>query len=67
MSEQRHAVITGTGSYVPERVVTNAELEQRLGVPIEPFVSETLGIRERHVTAPDESTADLATVACYRA
>lgn len=66
MSE-RHAVITGTGSWVPERVVTNAELEQRLGVPIEPFVSETLGIRERHVCAAGESTADLATEAGRRA
>ncbi len=67
MSDVRHAVITGTGSYVPERVVTNAELERQLGVEIEPFVSETLGIRERHVCAPDESTADLATEAGQRA
>ena len=60
MSTIRHAVITGTGSYVPERVVTNAELAERLGVAIDPFVSETLGIRERRVCAPDESTAELA-------
>ncbi|HEU4564175.1 MAG TPA: ketoacyl-ACP synthase III [Gemmatimonadaceae bacterium] len=60
MSAARHAVITGTGAYVPERVLTNADLAARLGVEIEPFVSETLGIRERHVCGPDESTADLA-------
>jgi 3-oxoacyl-[acyl-carrier-protein] synthase-3 len=67
MSAVRHAVITGTGSYVPERVLTNADLERLLGTGIEPFVSETLGIRERHVCAPDESTADLAERAARRA
>jgi 3-oxoacyl-[acyl-carrier-protein] synthase-3 len=63
----RHAVITGTGSYVPDRVLTNADLAAMLGVEIEPFVSETLGIRERHVSADDESTADLAEHAARRA
>jgi 3-oxoacyl-[acyl-carrier-protein] synthase-3 len=63
----RHAVITGTGSFVPARVVTNAELEQRLGTSIEPFVSETLGIRERHFTAPGESTVDLCEPAARQA
>jgi 3-oxoacyl-[acyl-carrier-protein] synthase-3 len=63
----RHAVITGTGSYVPQRVLTNADLAARLGVAIEPFVSETLGIHERHVCADDESTADLAEHAARRA
>ena len=67
MGAARHAVITGTGSYVPERVLTNADLAARLGVEIEPFVSETLGIRERHVCADDESTADLAEHAARRA
>ena len=67
MSGMRHAVITGTGSYVPERVLTNADLSAMLGTSIEPFVSETLGIRERRVCAPDESTADLAEGAARRA
>lgn len=67
MSDNRYAVITGTGSYVPERVLTNADLAAKLGVEIEPFVSETLGIRERHVCADDESTADLAEHAARRA
>lgn len=62
MSE-RHATITGTGLYVPERVVTNAELSARLGVDIDDFVRNTLGIAERHIAAADESTADLATAA----
>ena len=63
----RHAVITGTGSYVPATVLTNADLAERIGAEIEPFVSETLGIRERHVCAPGESTADLAEAAGRRA
>lgn len=67
MSDGRHAVITGTGSYVPERVLTNADLATMLGVEIEPFVSETLGIRERRVCAHNESTADLAERAARRA
>ena len=67
MSSLRHAVIAGTGSYVPQHVLTNADLAARLGVEIEPFVSETLGIRERHVCGDDESTADLAEHAARRA
>ncbi|HEU0077269.1 MAG TPA: hypothetical protein VFQ76_06445, partial [Longimicrobiaceae bacterium] len=56
----RNATITGTGSFVPARVVANAELSAALGEDIDPFVANTLGIRERHWCAPDESTADLA-------
>ena len=56
----REATITGTGHYVPSRVIPNAELSARLGEDIDDFVSNTLGIRERRVCAPDESTADLA-------
>lgn len=56
----RHATITGTGSFVPARVVANAELSAVLGEDIDAFVSTTLGIRERHWCAPGESTADLA-------
>ena len=63
----REAVITGTGSYVPERVVTNAEISAILGEDIDEFVSNNLGIRERHLCAPDESTADLAAAAANRA
>jgi 3-oxoacyl-[acyl-carrier-protein] synthase-3 len=63
----RHATITGTGSYVPDRVVTNAELSANLGEDIDAFVSGTLGIRERRYCAHDESTVDLAEQACLRA
>lgn len=63
----RHAVIAGTGSCVPDRVVTNAELSAVLGEDIDDFVSNVLGIRERRWCAPDESTADLAHRAACRA
>lgn len=58
-----HAIITGTGSAVPRRIVTNAELSAMLGEDIAPFVSGTLGIEQRHWCGDDESTADLATSA----
>lgn len=67
MTTVRHATITGTGHAVPARVVTNAELSARLGEDIDPFVSGTLGIRERRWCAPDEATVDLALVASTRA
>jgi 3-oxoacyl-[acyl-carrier-protein] synthase-3 len=56
----RYAKIVGTGSYAPERVLTNEEISRMLGEDIDEFVSNTLGIRERHILADDESTADLA-------
>jgi 3-oxoacyl-[acyl-carrier-protein] synthase-3 len=62
-----YAKIIGTGSYVPETVITNADLSCALGEDINEFVSEVIGIHERRVCAPDESTADLATIASMRA
>lgn len=59
----RHARIAGTGSYVPEKVLTNADLSRMVGEDVDEFVSQVLGIRERHVCREDESTADLATEA----
>ncbi|MBD0370103.1 MAG: ketoacyl-ACP synthase III [Pyrinomonadaceae bacterium] len=63
----RYAKIVGTGSYVPEKILTNDDLSRMLGEDINEFVSQILGIRERHICAPDESTADLATAAAERA
>ncbi len=60
------ARITGTGSYLPERVVTNAELESRIDTRDEWIVSRT-GIESRHVAADDEGTTDLAEHAARRA
>jgi 3-oxoacyl-[acyl-carrier-protein] synthase-3 len=60
-------VITGTGHAVPARVVTNAELSAMLGEDIDDFVSNTLGIRTRHLCGEGESTATLAVQAATRA
>src|SRR5437899_2695690 len=62
-----YARIIGTGSYIPEKVLTNDDLSQMLGEDIDEFVSQVIGIRERHVCSEDESTADLATAAAERA
>jgi 3-oxoacyl-[acyl-carrier-protein] synthase III len=55
------ANIISTGIYVPEKIVTNDDLSQILGEDINEFVTQVLGIHERHVCASNESTADLAT------
>ena len=62
-----YAIIKGTGSYVPKKILTNDDLSRMLGEDIDEFVSKVIGIRERHVCAVDESTADLATEAARRA
>src|ERR1700730_7586002 len=58
-----NARITGTGSFVPKKVLNNFDLSRMLGEDINEFVSEVIGIRERHICADNESTADLATEA----
>ncbi len=63
----RDARIIGTGIYVPEKVLTNADLSRNLGVDIDEFVTNIVGIRERHIAADSESTADLATNAAVAA
>ncbi|MCS6806438.1 MAG: ketoacyl-ACP synthase III [Acidobacteriota bacterium] len=63
----RFAQIIGTGSYVPERVVTNEDFNRMLGENIDEFVSQVVGIKQRHFCAEHESTADLATQASLRA
>lgn len=58
--------IAGTGSAVPDRIVTNAELVTRVQSS-EAWVRENLGILERRVVAPDQYTSDLAALAGRRA
>jgi 3-oxoacyl-[acyl-carrier-protein] synthase III len=54
-----YSSIIGTGSYLPERVVTNQELQSRIETSDEWIVSRT-GIEARHVAADGELTSDLA-------
>lgn len=58
--------ILGTGSYLPERVVTNKELETRIATNDE-WIVERTGIRQRHVAAAGEGTCDMAEHAARRA
>jgi 3-oxoacyl-[acyl-carrier-protein] synthase-3 len=58
--------IVGTGSYLPEKVLTNADLEKMVDTNDEWIVSRS-GIRERHIAADGETTGDLAYHAAVRA
>ncbi|MHB1187911.1 beta-ketoacyl-ACP synthase III [Thiobacillus sp.] len=58
--------ILGTGSYLPDRILTNADLEKLIDTNDQWIVDRT-GIRERHIAAEGEFTSDLATVAARAA
>ena len=61
-----YARIAGTGSYLPEKILTNAELEKMVDTSDEWIRSRT-GIEQRHVAADGEYTVDLAEKAARRA
>jgi 3-oxoacyl-[acyl-carrier-protein] synthase-3 len=54
--------ITGTGGYLPERILTNQELEAMVDTTDE-WIQERTGIKQRHIAADGETTADLGTKA----
>jgi len=60
------ARITGTGSYAPERVMTNADIERMVATSDE-WIRERTGIRERRVVADGQACSDLALIAAERA
>ncbi len=62
----KRARITGTGSYVPEKILTNLDIEKIIDTTNEWIVTRT-GIRERHIIAEDQNTSDLATIAAQNA
>jgi 3-oxoacyl-[acyl-carrier-protein] synthase-3 len=62
----RYAAITGWGMAVPERVMTNADLERMVETSDEWIVSRT-GIKERRVVGPSDSTTSLSTAAARQA
>lgn len=61
-----YARIAGTGGYLPEKILENADLE-RLVDTSDAWIRERTGIRERHIAAEDETSCDLAEVASRRA
>ena len=68
---RRYSRITGTGSYLPPRRLSNADLVQELaakGVETsDEWIVERTGIRARHFAAPDVCSSDLALPACRNA
>ena len=56
------SVVRGTGGYLPERILTNAELSEIVETSDE-WIYERTGIRQRHIAADDQLTSDLATQA----
>ena len=61
-----HSRIRGTGSYLPAKVLTNADLEKMVDTTND-WIVERTGIRERHIAAENETTCDLAEHAARRA
>jgi 3-oxoacyl-[acyl-carrier-protein] synthase III len=61
-----HSKIVGTGSYLPEKILSNKDLEKMVDTTDEWIFTRT-GIRERHIAAPEELTSDLATIAAKNA
>ena len=66
MSQKIRAGILGTGSYLPQKIVTNKDMEKLVDTNDEWIVTRT-GIRERHFAADDEFTSDMATKAAQTA
>jgi len=60
------AIFSGTGSYLPERRLTNEELSKMVDTSDEWIIQRT-GIKERRIAAKDESTASLGTAAARKA
>ncbi len=60
------SIIIGTGSYAPDKVLTNADLEKMVETN-DQWIVERTGIKERHIAAPEQATSDLAAAAAPRA
>src|SRR3990172_13108797 len=58
--------IAVTGGYLPEKVLTNADLEKMVDTT-DAWIRERPGIKRRHIAAEDETTCDLAEKASRRA
>ena len=61
-----YSKIAGTGSYTPERILTNQDLE-RIVETNDAWIQSRTGIRQRHVRAENQVTSDLALIASQRA
>lgn len=62
----RYSKISGWGKYVPEKILTNADLEKMVDTSDE-WITQRTGIKERHIAAADETTATMAVAAAHNA
>jgi len=60
------SVLLGVGGYLPERIMSNAEIAQKVATSDE-WIVERTGIRQRYIAADDQKTSDLAIEAAKRA
>ena len=63
----RYAQIISTGRCVPDKVMTNADVESLLGESVDQWLIANVGIRERRVMTDEQATSDLAVVAARQA
>lgn len=61
-----HSAITGTGSCLPEKVVTNHDLEKMVDTT-DQWIRERTGIVQRHIAGPDETTTSMGAAAARQA
>ena len=61
-----YARIAGTGSYLPEKIVTNKDLEESLDTS-DDWIAERTGIRQRHIAAEGETSSDMGLAAARNA
>jgi len=66
MNQKRKIKITGTGIYVPDKVLTNFDLEKMVDTSDEWIITRT-GIRERRVVSPEQASSDLGLESAKRA
>ncbi len=63
----RYAQILATGRYIPEKIITNDDLDQMLGESVGEWLVENVGIHERHIMAADQTTSDMIAAAANQA
>lgn len=63
----RYAQILSTGRYVPEKVLTNKDVEAIIGEPVDEWLQQNVGIKQRHLMADNQVTSDLCVEAAKQA
>jgi 3-oxoacyl-[acyl-carrier-protein] synthase III len=66
MPDKKRIKIVGTGMYVPDQVLTNADLEKMVDTSDE-WITSRSGIKERHIARADQATSDMCLEAARRA